>query len=142
MPEAHFDGSMTITAIAFERSPMGSSSVLLEDFKMSLGMAGGAELGRDFGSNLAEDELLVPVLSGATITAADNGNGRVVFQLDTPYLYTGGNLLIDFSFSNLSGNMYVWSWDAGGNAILAGNGTAASTGTPYGFPPVVVIKGE
>ena len=142
MPEGHFDGSMIITAIAFERSPMGSSSVVLEDFKLSLGTAGGDELGSDFGANLAEGSSLLPVYSGATVSAADNGNGRVVFQLDTPYQYTGGNLLIDFSFANVSGNMYVWSWDAGGNTILAANGTAAETGTPYAFPPVIVIKGQ
>lgn len=142
MPEGHFDGPMTITAIAFERSPMGSSSVLLEDFKMSLGTAGGSELGSDFGANLAENTVLTPVFSGATISAADNGNGRVVFDLESPYEYTGGNLLIDFSFSSISGSMYVWSCDAGGNTILSANGTAAVTGTPYAFPPVIVIKGQ
>ncbi len=133
---------MIITAIAFERAPMGSSSVLLEDFKISLGIAGGDELGSDFGANPVEGSILQPVFSGATVSAADNGNGRVVFLLDSPYEYSGGNLLIDFSFADVSGNMYVWSWDAGGNTILAANGTAATTGTPYAFPPVIVIKGQ
>lgn len=142
MPESHFDGEMTITAIAFERAPMGSSSVLLDDFKMSLGIAGGQELGSDFSSNLSAESTLQPVFSGSTVSAADNGSGRVVFHLDTPYEYTGGNLLIDFSFSDIQGSMYVWSWDAGGNRILAANGSAATSGTPYSFPPVVVIKGE
>jgi len=121
---------------------MGSSSVILDDFKMSLGYAGGDELGTDFGANLAAGTSLSPVFSGATVSAADNGNGRVVFQLDTPFEYTGGNLLIDFSFADISGSMYVWSWDAGGSAILTANGTAASTGSAYSFPPVIVIKGE
>lgn len=121
---------------------MGSSSVLLEDFKMSLGRARGDELGSEFGENLAEDATLTPVFSGATVSAADNGNGRVVFELDTPYEYTGGDLLIDFSFANVSGSMYVWSWDSGGNTILAANGTAAVTGTPHTFPPVIIIKGQ
>lgn len=132
---------MTVTAIAFERSPIGSSSVVLENFKMSIGIAGGDELGRDFGANLLDDTALTPVISGAAVTAADNGSGRVVFTLDAPYEYTAGNLLIDFSFGGISGNMYVWSWDAGGNTFLAANGIAASTGTPYSFPPLIVIKG-
>jgi len=142
VPESYFDGELTITAIAFERAPMGSSSVILNDFKMSLGIAGGEELGRNFGGNLAPDERLQPVTAGSTVTAGDNGSGQVVFELDTPYEYTGGNLLIDMSFTNIQGSMYVWSWDAGGNRIVAASGANAETGDAFSFPPVIVIKGE
>ncbi len=133
---------MTITALAFERAPMGASSVVMSDFKLSLSIAGGEELGSDFGGNIPPGELLQLCYSGSTVTAADNGHGRVVFLLDTPFEYTGGNLLVDMSFSNISGSMYVWSWDAGGNRILSGNSAASETGTAYSYPPVIVLKGE
>lgn len=142
MPESHFDGSMTITAVGFEKAPMGGSSVVLSNFKLSLGLAGGEELGADFGANLLAEELLQPSCSGSTVTAADNGQGQIVFTLDTPYEYTGGNLLIDMSFSNVSGSVYVWSWDAGGNRIVSGNGATSDSGTPYSYTPVIIIKGE
>ena len=121
---------------------MGSSSVVISNFKLCLGIAGGEELGRSFPDNPAPDEPLQQVLSGSMVTAADNGNGRVVFELDTPWEYTGGNLLIDMSYTDIQGSMYVWCWDAGGNRLLSATGATAETGNASSFPPMVVIKGE
>ncbi|MCD4708082.1 MAG: hypothetical protein K8S62_10135 [Candidatus Sabulitectum sp.] len=133
---------MTITEISFERAPMGSSSVLLYGFKIALSEAGGEELGRDFGKNSAEDSAFEVVYSGTRVTAADNGEGRVSFSLDTPYEYTGGNLLIDLSYSNIEGSMYVWSWNSNGYRFLTASGANSTEGIVSPLVPVMVIIGE
>ena len=142
VPEEYLSGPMTITSIGFARSPMGASSVVLENFRMSLGTAAGPGLDDSFSENVAGGTTLTQVFAGASVTAADNGRGVVVFSLDSPWEYQGGDLLIDFSFSHISGSMYVWSWDSGDNLFLSATGAAAETGYAYSFPPMMVIKGE
>ena len=142
VPESQFDGSMTITEIAFERAPMGSPSVLLHSFKIALSEAGGDELGSEFGRNIAEESSFEVVYSGSRVTAADNGEGRVSFILDTPYEYTGGNLLIDMSYTNIEGSMYVWSWSPDGYRFLTANSVNSDEGTVSSLVPVLVITGE
>lgn len=142
VPASSLDGSMTITEIAFERVPMGGSSALLYNFTMSLGEAGGEELGRRFEENLVQDSTLKIVYSGSRVTAGDNGEGRISFVLDTPYEYTGGNLLVDFSFSNIEGSVYAWTWNAEGNRYLSGNTVDSAQGTVSSTVPVIVITGE
>lgn len=121
---------------------MGDSSVLLYDLNISLGEAGGEELGGDFGKNLASGSSLDIVYSATRVTAADNGQGRVSFTLDTPYEYTGGNLLIDLSYTNIQGSIYVWNWNAGGNRFVVATGARSATGTATSMVPTVVISGE
>lgn len=142
VPEGHFDGAMTITAIGFRRADMASSSVILHGLKISLGPAGGEELGPEFAMNLPEDAGLTPVLSGSAFTAADDGSGNVLFELDTEYEHDGGHLLLDISYSDIDGNMYVWSWDSGGNTMLSASGLAADRGFPHSFPPMLIIQGR
>jgi hypothetical protein len=142
VPESELDGSMTITAISFERAPMGPASVLLYDFNISLGEAGGEELGSDFGKNLASGSSLEIVYSGTRVTAADDGEGRINFVLDTPYEYNGGNLLIDLSYTNIQGSVYVWSFNAGGNRFVVAADARAAAGTASSMVPTVVISGE
>lgn len=132
---------MTITEIGFERAPMGSSSAVLSNFRLNLGTAGGEEPGGEFAGNVSDDGLLRLVFSGSSVTAADGGDGRVMFSLDPPYEYTGGHLLLDFSYTDIQGSMYVWSWDAGGKRMVSAYGSA-ETGSVTPFPPVVVIRGN
>lgn len=132
---------MTITEIGFERAPMGTSSVVLSDFRLNLGTAVLEEPGGVFAGNVSEEGPLQLVFSGSSVTAADGGDGRVMFSLDSPYEYTGGHLLLDFSFTDIQGNMYVWSFDAGGGRMVAAYGSSEA-GSVHSFPPVVVIKGE
>ena len=142
VPEDYFEGPVTITEIVFSRAPMGASSVVMEGFKISMGLAGGEELGREFAGNLAQDSTVSPVFFSSSATAADDGNGMVVFPLDTPFEYTGGNLLIDMSFTDIQGNMYLWSWDSGGNTMLSANGVTADTGYPHSYPPMIILRGQ
>ena len=133
---------MTITEIAFQRASVGAPSVLMYGFKIALSEAGGEELGRDFGKNIAEDSTFEVVFSSSRATAADNGEGRVIFTLDTPYEYTGGNLLIDMSYTSIEGSMYVWSWSPDSYRLLTANGAGSTEGVVSPLVPVVIITGE
>ncbi len=133
---------MTITEISFERAPMGASSVLIQGFKIALTESGGEELGRDFSKNPAGDSSFQVVYSVSRVTAADNGEGRISFILDTPYGYTGGNLLVDMSYSSIEGSMYVWSWSPDAYRFLIANGVNSSEGIVSPLVPVVVVTGE
>ncbi len=142
VPEAQLGEAMTITELAFERAAVGGSSVLLHGFKIAFTEGGGDELGRNFAGNISEDSPFRVVYSGSRVTAADDGEGRVSFVLDTPYEYTGGNLLIDMSYTNIEGSMYVWSWDPGGNRFLTASSNNSSEGTVSPLAPVIVVTGE
>lgn len=142
VPESQLDGSMTITEISFARAPMGANSVLMYGFKIAFAEAGGEELGTDFSKNLSDESSFQVVYSGSRVTAADNGQGRICFALDTPYEYSGGNLLIDMSYSSIEGSMYVWSWSPDGYRFLTANGVNSSEGMVSPLVPVVVITGE
>ncbi|MCK5130702.1 MAG: hypothetical protein KAR40_00940 [Candidatus Sabulitectum sp.] len=136
------DGSMTITEIAFEKAPMGAPSVLMHGFKIAFTEAGGEELGRDFANNLAEDSHFQVVYSGSRVTASGDGEGRISFVLDTPYEYTGGNLLVDMSYTGIEGSMYVWSWNPNSYRFMTANGVNSSEGMVSPLVPVVVITGD
>ncbi|PIE51670.1 hypothetical protein CSA37_04020 [Candidatus Fermentibacteria bacterium] len=133
---------MTITEVGFKRAAFGSSSVTLYDFKLSLGYAGGVELGRNFHENAASETVLAPLFAGSTVTAADNGQGQVMFTLNEPFEYTGGNLLVDLSFSDISGSMYLWAWDSGEKRVVTADRISCENGNACSVPPVVVIKGD
>ncbi len=142
VPESQLDGSMTISMISFEKSPAAGNSVLLDNLTISLGEAGGEELGNQFGGNLVEDSPLEIVFSVSRVTASADSEGRINFTLDTPYEYTGGNLLIDLSYSNISGSMYTWGWSPDQYRFLAGEGSRATQGNVSPLVPVIVITGE
>ncbi len=133
---------MTISEVGFERVSFGSSSVTLYDFKLSLGYAGGVEPGRNFHENVASVTVLTPLFAGSTVTASDNGQGQVMFALDEPFEYTGGNLLVDLSFSDISGSMYLWAWDSGENRVVIADDISRENGNAFSVTPVVVIKGD
>ena len=121
---------------------MGANSVLIHGFKIAFAEAGGEELCSDFSKNLSDESSFQVVYSGSRVTAADNGLGRICFALDTPYEYSGGNLLIDMSCSSIEGRMYVWSWNSDGFRFLTANGVNSSEGMVSPLVPVVVITGE
>lgn len=133
---------MTITEISFERAPTGAPSVLMHGFKIALTEAGGEELGTDFAKNLADESSFLVVYSGSRVVAADNGEGRINFTLDSPYEYSGGDLLIDMSYSSIEGSMYVWGWNPDSFRFLTANGVNSSQGLVSPVVPVVVITGE
>ncbi len=142
VPEAQLGEEMTITELAFARAAVGGSSVLLHGFKIAFTEGIGDELGRNFAGNISEDSPFRVVYSGSRVTAADDGEGRVSFVLDTPYEYTGGNLLIDMSYTNIEGSMYVWSWDPGGYRFLTASSSNSSEGTVSRLTPVIIVTGE
>ncbi len=142
VPEAQLGEAMTITELAFERAPVGGSSVLLHGFKIALTEGGGSELGRNFAGNILEDSPFTVVFSGSRVTAADDGEGRVSFVLDTPYEYTGGNLLIDMSYTNIEGSMYVWGWNPDGYRFLTASSSNSTEGNVAMLTPVVVVTCE
>jgi hypothetical protein len=139
VPKDLFTCETVITAIAFERAPMGSSSVILEGLTVRIGEARSAELGDDFALNLKSGEAMTLVLSATTFTVADHGSGRAVLPLETPYVHSGGHLLLDMSFDNLQGNMYTWGWDAGSSILLSASGARAATGRVSSMAPVLVL---
>ncbi len=121
---------------------MGNAFVNLNDFTVSLGIAGGEELGTSFGENLLEDSVLQVVISSSRSTLSANSDNRVELPLDTPYEYTDGNLLIDISYTNISGSMYLWGWNPEQNRFLTADGSRATLGYVSQLVPVVVITGE
>ncbi len=140
--ESQLGEPITITEIAFERAPMGSPSVLLHNFKIALSQAAGSTIERRFAANLSESSSFQVVYSGSRVVAADGGDGRVSFVLDTPYQYSGGDLLIDLSYADIEGSMYVWSWAPEEYRLLSANSINASQGNVSPLVPVVVVIGE
>jgi len=139
VPESQLDSATEITEISFIRAPAGDSSVLLQNFRIAFVQASSDTLKSDFARNIAEDSLFKVVFAGSQVTAADNGDGRINFVLDTPYLYTGGDLLVDVSYTSIRGSMYVWCWDSPVNSFLSAGSTASASGFVSSSAPVIVL---
>ncbi len=142
VPAADLTELSTITEIAFIRAPLGVSSIMISHFKVALGEAAADELEREFSSNLMAETSLNVVFSGTRYTAADNGEGRVIITFNEPYEYNGGDLLIDFSYADIEGSMYVMAWGPGSSRLMYSHGLRADRGNTSPLVPIIVVTGE
>lgn len=136
VPEGELFEEAVITGFAFHRAPTGENSAVLEDVTVRIGVAGGQELGRDFGRNSAS---LATVLEAGNLSVAADDDGMVVFTLDTPWEYPGGDLLLDIRFGGVSGYLYVWGWSAPGRRYVSSRDLLARQGTVSELMPAVTL---
>jgi hypothetical protein len=136
VPEGELSEETVITGFAFHRAPTGESSAMLEDVTVRMGTAGGAELGRDFDRNA---QTLETVLEAEHLNLEADDEGMVVFTLDTPWDYQGGDLLLDIRFGGVSGYLYIWGWSAPGRRYVSSNDPGARQGTVSEVMPAVTL---
>jgi hypothetical protein len=139
VPESQLDSAAVITEISFIKAPAGDSSVLLQNFRIAFTQAASDTVESGFAENTADNSPFKVVFAGSQVTAADNGDGRIRFVLDAPYIYTGGDLLVDVSYTSIRGSMYVWCWNSPVNCFLSANSTVSASGFVSSSVPVIVL---
>ena len=119
---------MTLDALSWHRTSVGSASASFTNFKIYLGHGASDELGNTFEDNyIVGTKVLVYESSAVTLTA--NPEEWVTLDLDTPFDYNGtDNLIMEINWSGGSGTFYTYKWQTGTNRCL----TAANPSLPTG----------
>lgn len=106
---------------------------------MSIGLAGGEELGPEFQSNRIS---MTRVLQSETLTVTGDDDGVVSFTFDTPWEYEEGDILLELGFQSVAGYMYVFGWTAPGRRYVSSGNLTSERGTVSGNTPVVTLITE
>lgn len=139
VPADDLQGPSTITGFAFHRSPSGSRSATITGATVSIGVAGGDELGPEFQSNRVS---MTRVLQSETLVVTVDEEGMVSFTFDTPWEYEEGDILLELSFQSVSGYLYVFGWTAPGRRYVSSGNLASERGSVSENTPVVTFFTE
>ena len=138
VPEDQLPGPLTITGIAFHHAA-GSPSVALGNARVHLGTAGSGSLGVEFGGNRVSQTL---VLERNSVSATADESGLVVLNLDEPWEYEGGHLLLEMSFGSVSGSLYVFGWATPETRYISTADLRSTNGRHSENSPVVTLITE
>jgi hypothetical protein len=121
-------GPVTIDALSWHRTSVGSPSASFSNFSIYLGHGASDELGATFDDNyIAGTKTLVYSAPSITLTAAPEEWATI--DLDIPFDYNGtDNLIMEIQWAGGSGTFYTYAWDTGSDRCVTASHPSNPTG--------------
>ncbi len=139
VPAEEIPEPCVVTGFAFHRVPSGSAGATLNGVTVHMGTTGGDELGPEFSGNRLTS---TAVIRRDRMTVNADDDQMVVFMFDTPWEYTGGNILLEMRFEAVAGYLYVFGWTAPGMRYLSSRTLDSARGAVSGNLPVITLITE